>query len=47
VRQRELSHEAIRKELRIEIEKRRRLLGVYEQRKELEIEISDPEAPSP
>jgi tetratricopeptide (TPR) repeat protein len=47
VRHRELSHEAIRKELRIEIEKRRRLREVYEQRKELEIEIVDPEVTSP
>jgi tetratricopeptide (TPR) repeat protein len=45
VRHREISHEAIRKELRIEIEKRRRLREVYEQRKELEIEIAGPEEP--
>jgi tetratricopeptide (TPR) repeat protein len=45
VRRRQLSHEAIRKELRIEIEKQRRLRRVYEQRKELEIEIEEPGPP--
>jgi tetratricopeptide (TPR) repeat protein len=43
VRHRDLSHEAIRKELVIEIEKQRRLRKVYEQRKELEIEIGEPD----
>jgi tetratricopeptide (TPR) repeat protein len=39
VQQRELSAEAARQELRIEMEKQRRLRQVYEQNKELEIEI--------
>jgi tetratricopeptide (TPR) repeat protein len=39
VRDRELSKEAVLKELRIEMEKQRRLRKVYEQRKELEIEV--------
>jgi tetratricopeptide (TPR) repeat protein len=39
VQQRELSEEAVRRELVIEMEKQRRLRRVYEQRKELEIEI--------
>jgi len=42
VRERELSKEAVLKELRIEIEKQRRLRKVYEQRKELDIRIEDP-----
>jgi len=41
VGEREISNEALRKELRIEMEKRRRLQKVYEQRKDLEIEIED------
>ncbi len=45
VHERELSKEAALKELRIEMEKRRRLQKVYEQRKELEIEI-EPESPA-
>jgi tetratricopeptide (TPR) repeat protein len=44
VRERELSKEAVLKELQIEMEKRRRLQKVYEQRKELEIQI-EPESP--
>ena len=44
VRERELSKEAALKELRIEMEKQRRLRKVYEQRKELEIQI-EPESP--
>ena len=39
--QREISKEAMLKELRIEMETQRRLKKVYEQRKELEIEIED------
>ena len=39
VREREISKETVLKELRIEMEKQRRLRKVYEQRKELEIEI--------
>ena len=39
VREREISKEAVLKELRIEMEKQRRLRKVYEQRKELEIEV--------
>jgi tetratricopeptide (TPR) repeat protein len=39
VREREISKEAVLKELRIEMEKQRRLRKVYEQRKELEVEI--------
>jgi Flp pilus assembly protein TadD len=42
VRERELSKEAVLKELRIEMEKQRRLRKVYEQRKELEIEVEEP-----
>ena len=41
VREREISKETVLKELRIEMEKQRRLRKVYEQRKELEIEIED------
>jgi len=44
VREREISKEAVLKELRIEMEKQRRLRKVYEQRKELEIQI-EPEPP--
>ena len=43
--EREISKEAALKELRIEMEKQRRLQKVYEQRKELEIQI-EPEPPS-
>jgi tetratricopeptide (TPR) repeat protein len=39
VREREISNEAVLQELRIEMEKQRRLQEIYEQRKELEIEI--------
>ncbi len=39
VKQRELSEEAARQELLIEMEKQRRLRDVYEQHKELEIEV--------
>jgi len=45
VHEREISKEAVLKELRIEMEKRRRLQKVYEQRKELEIQI-EPEPAS-
>jgi tetratricopeptide (TPR) repeat protein len=45
VREREISKEAILKELQIEMEKQRRLRKVYEQRKELEIQI-EPESPA-
>ena len=49
VHQRELSKEATLKELRIEMEKTRRLKKVYEQRQELEIQVEPdaPEAPNP
>ena len=47
VHDRELSKEAILKELRIEMEKTRRLNELYEQRKELKIEIEPPEASAP
>ena len=39
VREREISKQAVLKELRIEMDKQRRLRKVYEQRKELEIDI--------
>ena len=39
MQQRELSEEAVRRELVIEMEKQRRLRRVYEQHKELDIEI--------
>ena len=39
MRERELSQETVLKELRIEMERERRLRKVYEQRKELEIEV--------
>ena len=42
VREREISAEAVLRELRIEIERERRLREVYRQRKELEIEIEEP-----
>ena len=42
VREREISQEAVLQELRIEMEKQRRLRKVYEQRKELEIEVEEP-----
>jgi hypothetical protein len=42
VREREISEETVLRELRIEIERQRRLRKVYEQRKELEIEIEAP-----
>jgi tetratricopeptide (TPR) repeat protein len=41
VRERELSEEAVLKELRIEMEKQRRLRKIYQQRKELEIEVEE------
>lgn len=44
VQEREISEETVLKELRIEIERTRRMRKVYERRKELEIEIED-EAP--
>lgn len=45
--ERSLSHESVLQELRIEMEKKRRLEQIYEQRRELEIEIEDPESPAP
>jgi len=42
VREREISQEAVLQELRIEMEKQRRLRKVYEQRKELEIDVEEP-----
>jgi hypothetical protein len=45
VQEREVSEEAVLRELRIEMEKTRRLKKVYEQRKELEVEIDDPAVP--
>jgi tetratricopeptide (TPR) repeat protein len=42
VKQRELSKEAALMELRIEMETQRRLKQVYEQRKELEIQVEEP-----
>ena len=47
VHDRELSKETILQELRIEMEKTRRLNELYEQRKELKIEIEPPEASAP
>ena len=44
VQEREISEEAVLKELRIEMERERRMRKVYEQRKELEIGI-EPEEP--
>jgi tetratricopeptide (TPR) repeat protein len=45
VKRRELSEEAVRKELVIEMEKQRRLRRVYEQRKDLDLEVEqDPSA---
>jgi len=44
VQEREISEEAVRRELQLEMEKVRRLRKVYEQRKELEIEIEAPPA---
>jgi tetratricopeptide (TPR) repeat protein len=41
VRDREVSKEAVLEELRIEMEKQRRLRQVYEQHKELEIDVED------
>jgi tetratricopeptide (TPR) repeat protein len=41
VREREISKQAVLDELRIEMEKERRLRRVYEQRKELEIEVEE------
>jgi tetratricopeptide (TPR) repeat protein len=46
VQQREISEEAVLKELRIEMERERRMRKVYQQRKELEIGI-DPEPSAP
>lgn len=41
VREREISEEAVLRELRIEMERDRRMRKVYEQRKELDIQIGD------
>ena len=46
VRERELSEDAVRRELVLEMEKQRRLRRVYEQRKELDVEIED-DSPEP
>lgn len=46
VQEREISEEAVLRELRIEMERTRRMREVYRQRKELEIEI-DPEPAAP
>jgi hypothetical protein len=42
VREREISEETVLRELRIEMEKQRRLREVYRQRKELEIDVEEP-----
>ena len=42
VQQRKLSQEAILKDLKIEIERTRRLRKIYDQRRELEITIEEP-----
>ena len=44
VQERTISEEAVLKELRIEMERTRRLRKVYEQRKELEIQVEEPTA---
>ena len=46
VGERDLSEDAQLKELRIEMEKRRRMKSVYEQRKQLDIKIGDVEEPA-
>lgn len=45
VQEREISEETVRRELVIEMEQQRRLQKLYQQRKELDIEIE--EAPTP
>jgi hypothetical protein len=45
VQEREVSEEAVLRELRIEMERTRRLRKVYEQRKELDVEIEGPAEP--
>jgi tetratricopeptide (TPR) repeat protein len=45
-RRREVSEETLLQELRLEMEKRRRLHDIYQQRKELEIEVEGDEAGS-
>jgi Flp pilus assembly protein TadD len=45
VRERQISQEAVLQELRIEMEEQRRLRKVYEQRKELDIEVENPSTP--
>jgi tetratricopeptide (TPR) repeat protein len=45
VREREISEETVLRELRIEMEKQRRLREVYRQRKDLEIEVEAAEPP--
>lgn len=47
VQRREISNETLLQELRLEIEKQRRLREVYERRKELEIELEEPSPPVP
>jgi tetratricopeptide (TPR) repeat protein len=47
VQEREVSEEAVLRELRIEMERTRRLRKVYEQRKELEVEIENPPPAEP
>ncbi len=44
VREREISEEAVLQELRIEMERQRRLKKVYDRRKDLEITIDEPKA---
>ena len=43
VGRREVSEETLLKELRLEMEKRRRLREIYQQRKELELEVDEEE----
>ncbi len=47
VARRELPEETALRELRIEMERRRELNRIYQQRKDLEIEVKQPEAPKP
>lgn len=46
VQEREISEESVRRELRIEMERQRRMRKVYQQRKELDIQVEgEPESP--
>ncbi len=47
VQRRELPAESVRKELLIEMERRRALAGIYRQRKDLKIEVEKAEEPAP